>query len=981
MNDRRKTKAQLIDELNDVRCQLEQLKSGVELSPENVETNIPLEEEIRKNRDLAGRFIIAAGLAGEIVYEWDTRDDSLKWYGEIDKILDCKKEEIPDTIGAWLKLIHPQDAEALIDAVKHHRASPEVINYEYRVRCKDDSWRYWIDRGRPVFDEHGNISKWIGICTDITDRKMVENDLRENKERFRTLVEASPDAIILTDFEGKIVNVNKQLAKMHGYDDIDDIMDNVIYAVDLVEQKDRERAERNQQIASQGTVLRNIEYSFLKKDGSSFQGEFSTALIRKPDNDPVGFITITRDISERKLFESLTEVQKELAIQLSKTSDLGEALHYCFDAAMRVSGMDSGGIYLLDEASSCLRLSHSVGLSDAFVECTSEFPLDSPNTQIVMKGDPVHVAYNDLKVNLSEVEKQEGLRVLSVIPVKHEGKVIGCLNLASHSLSSISSFARNALETIGAEIGGIIARIKAEELLQESEEKYRVLVENLIDGLGLVDFEENFVFANSAAEGIFWNPEGGLVGCNLQDFVSQKDFHRIQDKTKERARTKKSSIYELEIVNREGDKKQLQVSVSPHLDKSGEMIGAFAVIRDITDYKNLEAQYMQAQKMESIGRLAGGLAHDFNNLLTSIIGNADLALSSLNPQDPLYQDIIEVYNSAERASDLTRQLLAFSRKQVLEPKVINLNTIILRMERMLSRLMREDVLLNTKFHENDCKIKVDPGQMEQVILNLTVNARDAMPGGGRLLIETKTKVVNQEPDEKHLDLIAGSHACLTISDNGTGISEQTQLQMFDPFFTTKEVGKGTGLGLSTVYGIVKQSGGQIYVYSEEGKGTTFKMYFPLVVDQEAAGFLDPSVPNMPQGNESILVIEDDDAVRKMAVRILKHQGYSVQEANSGGEALLIFEREQKQIDLIISDVVMPNMSGPDFIARVRIFRPGIKVLFMSGYTPDFIRQEWGLGEGTPYLQKPFRPVVFAQKVREVLDVSLNAKEKLDIHGS
>ena len=763
------------------------------------------------------------------------------------------------------------------------------------------------------------------------------------------------------------MNVNKQLAKLHGYNDIDEIMDEVIYAVDLVEDKDREQAEKNLQLAAQGKILRNVEYTFLKKDGSSFQGEFSTALIRKPDNEPIGFITITRDISERKLFENLTQVQKELAIQLSKTSDLHQALRFSLDAAMRVSGMDSGGIYLLDEASGCLRLSHSAGLSDAFIECTSEYLSDTPNSQIVMKGDPVHVVYQDLGVKLSEIEKHEGLRVVSVIPVKHEGKVISCLNLASHSLSSISNFARNALETVGAEIGGIIARIKAEESLQESEEKYRVLVENLIDGLGLVDFEENFVFANSAAEKIFWNPEGGLIGYNLQDFLSQKDFHRIQDRTKERARTKKSSIYELEIVNSEGAKKQLQVSVSPHLDKSGEMIGAFAVIRDITDFKNLEAQYMQAQKMESIGRLAGGLAHDFNNLLTSIIGNADLALSSLNPHDPLYQDIIEVYQSAERASDLTRQLLAFSRKQVLEPRIVNLNTIILRMEKMLRRLISEDVSLKTKFFEDECKIKVDPGQMEQVILNLAVNARDAMPGGGTLLIETKTKMYNAATEEKHLDLMTGSHACLSISDNGTGISEQTQLHMFDPFFTTKEVGKGTGLGLSTVYGIVKQSGGQIYVYSEPGKGTTFNLYFPLVIDQEAVGFLDPSIPNMPRGNESVLVIEDDNAVRKMAVRVLKHQGYSVLEANSGGEALLVFERLQKQIDIIVTDVVMPNMSGPDFITRVRTIKPGVGVLFMSGYTPDFIRQEGVLGEGTPYLQKPFRPVVFAQKVREVLD--------------
>ena len=888
-----------------------------QLGSPDEELMIAIARDITERKESEDRFKLAAQTASDLIYEWNVEDDSLSWFGNIDKALGYERGEFEHSIKAWLRVIHPEDRNRIADAVESLRNSTKPFKYEYRIRGNDGSWRCWMERGAPILDDNGKLRKYVGVCTDITERKIAEIALRESERRFRSLVEASPDAITLTDFEGRILKVNRKAAELHGYENADDMMDDVLYAFDLMNIKDHENAGRIFQSVLNDGKARKAEHSFIRKDGSVFAGELRTALIKDAEDNPAGFVSITRDISERKWFENLTMVQKELAIRLMKTSDLEEALKFSLEAVIRASGMDSGGVYLYNPDNGGLYLSHHVGLSEFFVARASEFPLDSPNTQLVLKGEPIHNAFNELTFPMSNIELVEGLKAISVIPLKHEDRILGCLNVASHTLKSIPDNNKNAIEAIGAEIGGIIARIQAEDMLQASEERYRNLLENLIDGIGLVDMDETFMFANPAAEKIFWNPEGGLAGNNLRKFVTEQDFIRLQNETKKRAGKKKSNIYELEIFNDKGKKKHLLVSVSPHLNKDGEMIGAFAVLRDMSDYKNLEAQYLQAQKMESIGRLAGGLAHDFNNLLTGIIGNTDLALSSLDAHDPLYQDLIEVYKSAERASDLTRQLLAFSRKQVLEPRVVNVNRVISRMEKMLRRLIGEDILLKTKSQDESYRIKVDPGQMEQVILNLAVNARDAMPEGGRLLIVTGMKVYDQRDEVRYPDLISGPHARLTISDNGIGMDEETKMQIFDPFFTTKEMGKGTGLGLSTVYGIVKQSGGQISVYSEPGKGTTFTILFPLVTDNETVELKDRENQKMPRGDESVLVIEDDPSVRNMAVRVLKLQGYRVYEANSGGEALIFCERQNRPVDLIVSDVVMPNMNGPEFIERIQ----------------------------------------------------------------
>jgi two-component system, cell cycle sensor histidine kinase and response regulator CckA len=378
----------------------------------------------------------------------------------------------------------------------------------------------------------------------------------------------------------------------------------------------------------------------------------------------------------------------------------------------------------------------------------------------------------------------------------------------------------------------------------------------------------------------------------------------------------------------------------------------------------------QVQKMDAIGSLAGGVAHDFNNLLSVIVSYSELLLMDLRPGDPMRENLEEIGSAGNRAAELTRQLLVFSRRQILAPKVVSLNVIFAGLEKMLRRLIGEDVELAAVAAPTLGRVLLDPGQMEQVIMNLVVNARDAMPGGGKLTIETSDIVVSAREAAQHFGIVPGPHVMLTVTDTGPGMDAATQARMFEPFFTTKEVGKGSGLGLATVFGIVQQSGGAISVQSELGKGTTFKTFFPLVApgsDERAA--TPPSRPperRTLRGSETILVVEDDERVRILACTILRRFGYQILEAQSGGDALIVCEQHKAPIDLLLSDVVMPRVSGPQLAARLRAGRPDMKVLFMSGYTDD-AQVQHGV-EAALVMQKPIRPETLTRRVREVLGV-------------
>jgi signal transduction histidine kinase len=382
----------------------------------------------------------------------------------------------------------------------------------------------------------------------------------------------------------------------------------------------------------------------------------------------------------------------------------------------------------------------------------------------------------------------------------------------------------------------------------------------------------------------------------------------------------------------------------------------------------LQEQLRQSQKMEAIGRLAGGVAHDFNNLLTIIKGNSELSLMDLEKNDPLRGNLEGVLRASGRASGLIRQLLAFSRRQVMEMKVLDLNTVLEDLDKMLRRIIGEDIELVILPSKDLQRIKADAGQIEQVILNLAVNSRDAMLSGGSLTIETANAELDEEYARRHVAVIPGRYVMLSVSDSGVGMTPEVRDKVFEPFFTTKESGKGTGLGLSTVYGIVKQSGGNIWVYSEPGKGTTFKIYLPRVDEPLGEVVREKAAEGgLPRGSETILIVEDDEDVRELTVRVLKMQGYRVLETSNGSNALHVSEQEAGPIHLMVTDVVMPGMNGPELAKRLNPLRPEMKVIYISGYTDNAIVHHGVLEKGVNYIQKPFTVEGLVRKVRKILD--------------
>jgi PAS domain S-box-containing protein len=400
-----------------------------------------------------------------------------------------------------------------------------------------------------------------------------------------------------------------------------------------------------------------------------------------------------------------------------------------------------------------------------------------------------------------------------------------------------------------------------------------------------------------------------------------------------------------------------------------------ATVRDITERKRAEKerdtlaeQLRMSQKMEAIGRLAGGIAHDFNNLLHVILTYVGLALKTVHESDPLWEDLMEVKKAGKRATTLIKQLLAFGRKQVLQPVVLDLNQIIAGIEKVLGRMLGENIELVQEYAPNLGQTLADPGQIEQVLMNLTVNARDAMPEGGRLTIETANVELDEEYAAHHVGVIPGSYVQLSVTDTGCGMDEQTKARIFEPFFTTKEKGKGTGLGLSTVYGIIKQSGGNIQVNSEPGHGTTFMIYLPRSLSVTTAISINPpKIPRLLMGTEIILLAEDEEAVRNLTRRILCNAGYTVLTAANGGEALLFSAQHAGGIHLLLTDVIMPRMSGKTLAQELSKTRPALRVLYMSGYTDDVINRSGALDEGANFISKPFTSDDLLRKVREVLD--------------
>jgi len=563
------------------------------------------------------------------------------------------------------------------------------------------------------------------------------------------------------------------------------------------------------------------------------------------------------------------------------------------------------------------------------------------------------------------------------VPLKGGEKTIGVLAVQTYSGNvRYGPEEQRVLEFVSTQIAMTVERKRAELALRESESRLARAQEAAHLGSwetelhSLERLDRNPLWWSDEAYRIFgYTPRSEPVSSELFfRLVHPEDVPRVEEALRRTLEQGVPYVVQHRVVRPDGTERIVEERCSVIRDATGTPLRLLGTVLDITDRQRLEQQFLQAQKMEAVGRLAAGIAHDFNNLLTAILGSCELLREHVGPDNPDRADLDEIRAASLRAGDLIRQLLAFTRQQVLSPHILDLNEVVRGMEPMLRRVIGEDVSLRTAGAAGLGSVRADRGQIEQVLMNLVVNARDALPRGGHITIETANAELDASYAATHAPIPAGHYALLAVSDDGIGMDAATRARVFEPFFTTKGKGKGTGLGLSTVYGIVKQSGGFIWVYSEPSAGATFKIYLPRVEAKATAAAPVPALAPVPGGDETILVVEDQPEVRRLSEKLLRVRGYTVLGAENGAEALRVAEQHAGPIHLLVTDVIMPGMNGREVALLMSADRPTLKVLYLSGYADESVVHHGVLEPGLAFLQKPFTPESLARKVRDVLDM-------------
>ena len=808
---------------------------------------------------------------------------------------------------------------------------PSPHDFERRLRRKDGSTIPVLINDRVLKGADGAILGIRSAIQDNTERKRAEEALKREHDLLRTLIDHIPDSIYVRDFSNRFVVANESFARLMGVAGPSALIgkrDADFYPPEMAANFDK----ADQEVFAGNPIL-NRERVLRFPNGQELTILNTKVPFKNEKGEVIGLIGVGHDVTERKRTEAALAAEQRLLSSLITTiPDV---------------------VYFKDRQSRFVRINEAFarrfGLSDPSAAVgKTDFDLFgeqhareafADEQQIIATGEPV--------IDKEEREDWKDGRVKWVSSTKmplsdKTGKIIGIMGISRD----------------------ITERKRAEESLRQ----FQFATDHAADAIFWTKRDASFRYVNDQACRLLGYTREELMRLNLFDVDPAYSQQRWEEVWRQREQNPNATRH-FEGVHRRKDGSTFPIEVMSKNFSFGGVAMSVAFVRDITERKRLEEHLIQFQKLETVGKLAGGIAHEFNSILTAIIGRAELLREDLPAGSPLAQNAIAISKSADRAAVLTRQLLAYGRRQFLRPEPLNLNQVITGMSGVLTHLMRGDSVAVSIVPAAGLKpVKADAGQIEQVIMNLAMNARDAMPGGGKLTLETSNVTLGPDDAGRYPELKPGGYVMLAISDTGRGMSEGVKARAFEPFFTTKDVGQGTGLGLSSCYGIVKQSGGHINVYSEPGRGTTFKIYLPQV---ESLPQIPPErleSPELPRGTETILLVEDDPALREMAATLLRRLGYTVLAAANGVEALsLKQQRDTGHVDLLLTDVVMPHMSGKELADRVRALFPHTRILFTSAYTENAIVHQGVLDKGVTLLQKPFTPSALARKVREALD--------------
>jgi PAS domain S-box-containing protein len=783
----------------------------------------------------------------------------------------------------------------------------------------------------PVLDSRGRFIHAIIQHLDITERMTNTEQIRQLINEQRAVLNTISMGICFARHR-KVQWVNPSFARMFGYepDELPGVDTSIFYA----DQEDYRRVGKEGYARISKGDIYATEAWMMKKDGTPHILCDITGQALNPQNLEEGSIWVLHDITERRHAEEALQESEERFRRLANAAQEGIIIQ-------------QGGVILEANESVCRMFGFE--LQEAVGRNVLDFLAPQSVTPAVKM-----LGREETYVEALGIRKDK-----TVFPLELFGKTITLRNgkawiIAARDLSK---------------------QRHAEEALRSSEERFKRLVQNSNDIIAVLDENGMLTSVSESVERILGYQVENLIGVDAFDFIHPDDLQMTRQILSETVVQKTGTTHWAEFRFRRKDENwAVMESVATNLLKDPVVRGIVLNVRDITERKNaekekhkLQEQLQQAMKMEAIGRLAGGVAHDFNNILTVITGYVELARIKLQPPDPLLRAVNGIQKAAESAAALTKQLLAFSRRQIIEPKVVNLNDLVRSLVKMLTRLIGEDVELDTVLEAQLGSVKVDPGQFEQVLVNLSVNARDAMPDGGRLVIETANCELDEEYCSRHPEMRPGRYILLALSDTGHGMSDEVKRHLFEPFFTTKTMGQGTGLGLATTFGIVKQAGGTIETYSEVNRGTTFKIYLPRVEEQAVRLIKEATELEPVHGKETILLVEDDDGVRDVALNLLEHLGYNVLTAANGGEALLLVEKHGDDIAMLMTDVVMPGMNGRELAERLLRLKPELKVLFTSGYTENVIVHHGILNSNLNFIGKPYTLQALARKMREVLE--------------